>query len=189
MEESKNTTVAISPDVNKRLDIFCTQKGITKKDYLSLSLDYFQRYGINPKNQESPAIEIEKIHKRINDLIRFFKAQERDVINPTFEAIVTSETRINSQLGTIAKNEHLKKLKDVLENIYRKDGEQLAEILKLQEKRQSAINEKLQIFEQKNNNINEGLNKIANGILLISKALEENKDRKGLTDQIRRLFS
>ena len=51
----RNSTVAVSPEIGKKLERFCASCGITKKDFISLSLDYFQRYGINPAKHESPA--------------------------------------------------------------------------------------------------------------------------------------
>lgn len=182
MKETKNTTVAISPAVNSRLDTFCTQKGITKKDFISLSLSYFERYGINPNDHESPAIEMEKILKRINDLIRFFKAQERDIINPTFEAITATEERIKIQFDEIAKVEQLKKILSTLEGILNKDDALLATTLKRHQEQYSTLEEKTKVH-------GEGLNKIANSIFILAKALEDGKDRKGLSDQIKGLFS
>lgn len=41
----RNSTVAVSPEIGKKLERFCDSCGITKKDFISLSLDYFQRYG------------------------------------------------------------------------------------------------------------------------------------------------
>lgn len=62
IKPTRNTTVAVSPEVGKKLERFCSMCGITKKDFISLSLDYFQRYGINPANHESPAKEMEKLY-------------------------------------------------------------------------------------------------------------------------------
>jgi hypothetical protein len=61
----RNSTVAVSPEIGKKLERFCDSCGITKKDFISLSLDYFQRYGINPAKHESPAKEMEKLIKKI----------------------------------------------------------------------------------------------------------------------------
>lgn len=60
----RNSTVAVSPEIGKKLERFCDSCGITKKDFISLSLDYFQRYGINPAKHESPAKEMEKLIKK-----------------------------------------------------------------------------------------------------------------------------
>lgn len=54
-ENTRNSTVAISPDDAKRLEKFCKANRITKKDFISLSLSYFESQGINPAKHETPA--------------------------------------------------------------------------------------------------------------------------------------
>ena len=38
----RNSTVAVSPEIGKKLERFCDSCGITKKDFISLSLDYLE---------------------------------------------------------------------------------------------------------------------------------------------------
>lgn len=80
----RNSTVAISPDVAKKLDKFCQSNGMTKKDFISLSLSYFEKQGINPAKHESPKGEIEKVTKRLDQFFAFFKKQEQDIIKPFY---------------------------------------------------------------------------------------------------------
>lgn len=112
MEEKKantprNSTVAVSPEIGKKLERFCASCGITKKDFISLALDYFQRYGINPAKHESPAKEMEKLIKRNDQVIGFIRKQEQDILRPMLEAITTTEARIKTALDTIATSELL----------------------------------------------------------------------------------
>lgn len=112
MEEDKaksprNSTVAVSPETGKKLERFCSSCGITKKDFISLSLDYFQRYGINPAKHESPAKEMEKLIKRNDQVIGFIRKQEQDILRPMLEAITTTEARIQTALDSIATSERL----------------------------------------------------------------------------------
>ena len=78
----RNSTVAISPIDTERLDRFCRAYDITKKDFITLSLSYFEREGINPKSHESPKAEIAKITKRMSDFFAFFKKQEQIILRP-----------------------------------------------------------------------------------------------------------
>ena len=55
---------------------------MTKKDFVSESLDYFLKEGINPKVHESPQAEIKKITKRLDHVFAFFKKQEQEFIRP-----------------------------------------------------------------------------------------------------------
>ena len=111
----RNSTVAISPDVAKKLDRFCTSNGITKKDFLSLSLSYFERNGINPAEHESPAQEMQKLIKRIDQIVAFIKTQEKDLLRPLVASVSMTEERIKSDLETVAKREGLKNVLDALE--------------------------------------------------------------------------
>lgn len=43
-----NTTVAIDPETTERLNSFCQKLDITKKDFISMSLDFFEKTGLTP---------------------------------------------------------------------------------------------------------------------------------------------
>lgn len=47
-----NTTVAISPEVALRLDGICRRIDITKKEFISLALDFFDNTGLSPLDCE-----------------------------------------------------------------------------------------------------------------------------------------
>ena len=99
--KDKNSTVAIAPDIAKKLDIFCKDKGITKKDFIFLSLLYFERYGINPAKHESPKAEMEKVTKRLDQFFAFMKKQEQDILRPMYADQINSTKTIISNLGTL----------------------------------------------------------------------------------------
>ena len=103
----RNSTVAVSPEIGKKLERFCDSCGITKKDFISLSLDYFQRYGINPAKHESPAKEMEKLIKKNDQVIGFIRKQEQDILRPMLEAITTTEARIKADFDSLAKYEKI----------------------------------------------------------------------------------
>ena len=86
----KNSNVAIAPNTNEILTEFCAKTKLTKKDFIEASLKYFNDYSINPAKHEKPSVEIEKMHKRIEDLIKIVKAQERDIFRPSFEIIIST---------------------------------------------------------------------------------------------------
>ena len=94
----RNSTVAVSPEIGKKLERFCDSCGITKKDFISLSLDYFQRYGINPAKHESPAKEMEKLIKKNDQVIGFIRKQEQDILRPMLEAITTGKSSVSCPL-------------------------------------------------------------------------------------------
>ncbi|KAA6331504.1 hypothetical protein EZS27_019895 [termite gut metagenome] len=116
---------------------------------------------------ESPITEMEKIRKRLDQVIAFIRTQEKNKINPMFEAITTTETRIKKDLDSVAKIENLKAF-----------SERLGEVFVTLSNKQ----------KEENGLMKESLNKLANGMYIIAKGLEENKDRTGLGDKIKNLF-
>jgi len=131
MEEKKtnsprNSTVAVSPEIGKKLERFCASCGITKKDFISLALDYFQRYGINPATHQSPAKEMEKLIKKNDQVIGFIKKQEQDILRPMVETVSTIEARMKQEYVTKA---DLQKLRDAIKQSYDVVGESYIKLL------------------------------------------------------------
>lgn len=131
MEEKKantprNSTVAVSPEIGKKLERFCASCGITKKDFISLALDYFQRYGINPVKYESPAKEMEKLIKKNDQVIGFIKKQEQDILRPMVETVSTIEARMKQEYVTKA---DLQKLTDAIKQSYDVVGQSYIKLL------------------------------------------------------------
>ena len=51
-ERVKNSTLAIDQDTSSKLELFCKKHNITKKDFITISLDYFDRTGIDPQSND-----------------------------------------------------------------------------------------------------------------------------------------
>ena len=52
LEKPKNSTLAIDQNTSSKLDLFCKKYNITKKDFVTISLDYFDRTGIDPQSND-----------------------------------------------------------------------------------------------------------------------------------------
>lgn len=113
----RNSTVAISPDDAKKLEKFCKSISITKKDFISLALNYFLVNGINPAKHETPAQEIQKLIKKNDQVIAFIRTQEKDMLRPMLEVVGTMSARIQSDYVT---KEDFKKLIDSVKLSYAK---------------------------------------------------------------------
>lgn len=50
----KNSTIAIDTIVSLRLDDYCSKMGYGKKEFLAEALLYFERTGVNPKEENDP---------------------------------------------------------------------------------------------------------------------------------------
>lgn len=104
-KKDKNSTLAISQSESQRLDRFCKKIGVTKKEYITASLDYFKLHGIDPTTNENPKTEITKILVRIEDLFAFNKAQETKILMPALKKII--------ELDQISKKNNSDKLDNI----------------------------------------------------------------------------
>ncbi|WP_158730187.1 MULTISPECIES: BfmA/BtgA family mobilization protein [unclassified Flavobacterium] len=160
----KNSNVAIDQNTNEILTEFCSKIKLTKKDFISFSLKYFNDYSINPAKHEKPTVEIEKMHKRIEDLIKFSRSQERDVLKPFFDNIITTlgETSQDSKNiieSIIVFNQNRIKQLDEIKSIHSKELNFLKE---------ENIKIKSEVFEA-----NKNIKLIVNGVLSMNKELSK----------------
>ena len=91
VEKRQQTTVTIDTNTGARLERLAKANGVSKKEFISLSLDYFEKYGINPAKHESPAQEIQKV-------------QERDFIRPAMQSVMKTEERINYEMNRLSQS-------------------------------------------------------------------------------------
>lgn len=103
-EKRQQTTVTIDTDTGARLERLAKANGVSKKEFISLSLEYFEKYGINPVQHESPAQEMQKLIKRVDQIVAFQKVQEREFIRPAMGAVMETEARIKGDLTRIAQS-------------------------------------------------------------------------------------
>lgn len=62
------TSISISGETSERLEIYCRTNGILRKDFVSLSLDYFERTGFDLKSNALDYSPLEKIIGELNDV-------------------------------------------------------------------------------------------------------------------------
>lgn len=100
--KNTNTTVAISPSENLKLANFCKRNEISKKEFISVALHFFEKNGINPKTHNDPKSELEKILKKIDQFFAFIKKQEKEYLRPSVQAIVATENRLKTNIELLA---------------------------------------------------------------------------------------
>lgn len=71
MDKETTTSVTIDRKTFARLDRLAKSNNVSKKEFLSCALEYFEKYGINPVEHESPAKEMQKLIKRCDQVIAF----------------------------------------------------------------------------------------------------------------------
>jgi len=80
-KENSTKLIRISPSVKKRLEIF--QAGDTPNLCIDRMITFFEITGYNPRYaSKNPTALVEK---RIEDLVKIVKSQERDIFKPILE--------------------------------------------------------------------------------------------------------
>ena len=156
VEKRQQTTVTIDTNTGARLERLAKANGVSKKEFISLSLDCFEKYGINPAKHESPAQEMQKLIRRIDQVVAFQKVQERDFIRPAMQSVMKTEERINYEMNRLSQS---------YDNIHK----MLSAMLDLDERTEN---------EQKR--ANEELKK---ALMLLAKYMDE-KNKSGLMGKI-----
>lgn len=149
--EKNTTTVALNIVDNQRLTEFCKVHSIPKKDYIGITLNYFEINGINPKVNHSPKTELEKITKRINQLFAFIKTQEKDYTRPALEAVLATENRLQLNINQLTTKDDiinlstissLNKLLELIKKSNQAESEKmLSELKKFQSRVESELEE------------------------------------------------
>ena len=124
MEKDSKTTVAVERTTFAKLDRLAKANSVSKMEYISHAINYFEKYGINPVEHESPAQEMQKLIKRMDQVFAFLKKQETDLVRPACEALAGASTQITISLSSLLSEEKFRRfLKD--------NKELLAEIINL----------------------------------------------------------
>ena len=79
MEKDSKTTVAVERTTFAKLDRLAKANSVSKMEYITHAINYFEKYGINPVEHESPAQEMQKLIKRMDQVFAFLKKQETDL--------------------------------------------------------------------------------------------------------------
>ena len=98
MEKDSKTTVAVERTTFAKLDRLAKANSVSKMEYITHAINYFEKYGINPVEHESPAQEMQKLIKRMDQVFAFLKKQETDLVRPACEALAGASTQITISL-------------------------------------------------------------------------------------------
>lgn len=167
----KNSNVAIDQATNEALSEFCTRTKLTKKDFITVSLKYFNDYAINPSKHEKPTQEIEKMHKRIEDIFKFSKAQERDILKPFLVQVAENNIKNRAEMGAV---------KNAINDFFSKTTAQHAAVLDQERK---AHQEQLAEMKKINASILESQARAFAMVMELGERLEEKN--KGLWDKFK----
>jgi hypothetical protein len=82
-----NTTVTIDKWTAGQIEKYSVKCGISKKEFLTKTFEYFNRNGIDPVNDEAPLSELSKIKKDIEFIKKIILKQEKEFLFPALARI------------------------------------------------------------------------------------------------------
>ena len=109
MEKDSKTTVAVERTTFTKLDRLAKANNVSKMEFLTHAINYFEKYGINPVEHESPAQEMQKLIKRMDQVFAFLKKQETDLVRPACEAQAGASTQITISLSSLLSEEKFRR--------------------------------------------------------------------------------
>lgn len=109
MEKDSKTTVAVERTTFTKLDRLAKANNVSKMEFLTHAINYFEKYGINPVEHESPAQEMQKLIKRMDQVFAFLKKQETDLVRPACEALTGASTQITISLSSLLSEEKFRR--------------------------------------------------------------------------------
>lgn len=118
----KNSNVAIDQTTNEILTEFCSRTKLTKKDFITISLTYFNEYSINPAKYEKPTQEdnsfLEHVLKnteaveKTQQMITFFVNKQKE--NEKQYMMILGELQKNHQAEKVILKNTQQQLQDVI---------------------------------------------------------------------------
>ena len=109
MEKDSKTTVAVERTTFTKLDRLAKANNVSKMEFLTHAINYFEKYGVNPVEHESPAQEMQKLIKRMDQVFAFLKKQETDLVRPACEALAGASTQITISLSSLLSEEKFRR--------------------------------------------------------------------------------
>lgn len=109
MEKDSKTTVAVERTTFTKLDRLAKANNVSKMEFLTHAINYFEKYGINPVEHESPAQEMQKLIKRMDQVFAFLKKQETELVRPACEALAGASTQIIISLSSLLSEEKFRR--------------------------------------------------------------------------------
>jgi len=118
MEKDNKTTVAVERTTFTKLDRLAKANNVSKMEFLTHAINYFEKYGINPVEHESPAQEMQKLIKHIHHIPMFSKNGYTTDLKPDDFIFVNGTVvrySVNSNCYSLAKERIQVQIKDIID--------------------------------------------------------------------------
>lgn len=97
---SSLTTTNIGLPQRDTLKKIAKKNGVSQVEYINACVDYFSKSGVSPLEPFlSPAEEIKKLTKRVDQVVRFIRTQEEKKLDPILNDMIILERRIGEMVG------------------------------------------------------------------------------------------
>lgn len=124
-----------------QLKKFCQKNELSIVEFIRYSVKYFEKSGSNPKLDESPRDEINKLIKRLDQVIGFIKTQEKEYIRPAFEQVSIIEQRLKQDLENLTSRRDVLALSEMIKNLVDQVNKILADYKNLISKYEDRISQ------------------------------------------------
>jgi len=170
-------SIGTTDEAHQKLKRYCERHGMGMGEYISTSLAYFEKHGINPATHESPAAEMNKLIKRLDQVVAFIRKQESDLLRPMVEAVNSSERRIDDSLQEVATASQVQEVGQGMANLV----DQLNKLIPVQQREASSTRDSIELLVKEQNR------KQLAALMEISRFLDE-KGKGGLLANITKAF-
>jgi len=111
MDNSTLTTTNIGKEELKHLRKIASHHGLKQVEFINATISYFRKTGINPAEEiYSPREEIERLTKRVDEVIKFMQVHEKQKLSPLLERLLLLERRLSEIYSKVVTVEDLKPL-------------------------------------------------------------------------------
>ncbi|TFD93769.1 clindamycin resistance transfer factor BtgA [Dysgonomonas capnocytophagoides] len=147
------TTIAIDKVTDKIIEKLCKRYSLKKGEITKLAFQYLDKVNINPSEApESTKVELRKINKRQDDLIRFIRHYEEQQLNPMIRTSNSIAVKFDAVVKTISEklDSEIANSKDTLVNVLRKLDEQFGKVAEVITSHSKVINSLSQAGQRDN---------------------------------------
>lgn len=102
MSSKSLTTTNIGVEELKHLKKLAIHHGLKQSEFINSAIAYFRHTGVNPREKAySPREEIERLTKRVDEVIRFMQVHERQKLSPLMERLILLDKRISESISNL----------------------------------------------------------------------------------------
>lgn len=109
-------TISITDTTHKKLKTLADRETLSMSNFLEHAIGYFDKTKLNPKTDVlSIKEEVQKLEKRVNQVIAFIRTFEKENLVPLYQEVKTVNLQSIETYNKLPKADQLKKISDNLQ--------------------------------------------------------------------------